>query len=80
MTSGGFYSLSEHPIQAERGSNLLQLLPYNGIRQRTGCSIVAVERDDHVMVDLGGNLRFEQDDTIYVCGSQSAIARFEEVF
>jgi Trk K+ transport system NAD-binding subunit len=50
------------------------------IRDRTGCSVVAVERGDDVLVDLGPDFRFEPDDTVYVCGSSAAVQRFGEVF
>ena len=51
-----------------------------GIRERTGCSIVAVERRDDVMVDLGDNFEFASGDAIYLCGSSSSIRRFQEIF
>ena len=50
------------------------------IRGRTGCSVVAVERGDEVLVDFAPDFRFQRDDTIYVCGSSSAVQRFAEVF
>jgi len=50
------------------------------IRARTGCSVVAVERGDDVLVDLSPDFRFQPDDTVYVCGSSSAVQRFAEVF
>jgi Trk K+ transport system NAD-binding subunit len=50
------------------------------IRGRTGCSVVAVERGDEVLVDFGPDFRFQPDDTVYVCGSSSAVQRFAEVF
>lgn len=50
------------------------------IRERTGCSVVAVERGDEVLVELGPEFRFHRDDTIYVCGSDSAVRRFTETF
>jgi Trk K+ transport system NAD-binding subunit len=50
------------------------------IRGRTGCSVVAVERGDDVLVDLGPGFRFQPDDTVYVCGSGAAVQRFGEVF
>ncbi len=50
------------------------------IRERTGCSVVAVERGDEVLVDLGPEFRFRSDDTIYVCGSHGAVRRFTETF
>ena len=50
------------------------------IRARTGCSVVAVERGDDVLVDLGPDFRFQPEDTVYVCGSSDAVRRFGEVF
>jgi len=50
------------------------------IRERTGCSVVAVERGDAVRVDLNPDFRFAVDDSVYVCGSTEAVRRFGEVF
>jgi Trk K+ transport system NAD-binding subunit len=49
------------------------------IRTRTGCSVVAVERGDDVLVAFGPDFRFQPDDTIYICGSSGAVRRFGEV-
>jgi Trk K+ transport system NAD-binding subunit len=49
-----------------------------GIRERTGCSVVAVERGDRVLVELGGDFRFEPGDAVYVCGDQGRVDRFAE--
>jgi Trk K+ transport system NAD-binding subunit len=50
------------------------------IRERTGCSVVAVERGEDVLVDLGPAFRFAPDDALYVCGSTGAVRRFSELF
>jgi Trk K+ transport system NAD-binding subunit len=50
------------------------------LRSRTGCTLVAVERGDDVLVELGPDFRFQPDDTIYVCGTSGAVQRFGEVF
>ncbi|HXO41462.1 MAG TPA: NAD-binding protein [Thermoanaerobaculia bacterium] len=50
------------------------------IRGRTGCSVVAVERGEAVLVDFGPAFKFQRDDTIYICGSGRAVQRFAEVF
>jgi Trk K+ transport system NAD-binding subunit len=47
-----------------------------GIRERTGCSVVAVERGDDLIVDLGPNFRFQAEDTIFVAGTDSATRSF----
>jgi Trk K+ transport system NAD-binding subunit len=51
-----------------------------GIRERTGCSVVAVERGDEVLVEFGPEFRFRDDDALYVCGSHGAVRRFTETF
>jgi Trk K+ transport system NAD-binding subunit len=51
-----------------------------GLRERTGCSVVAVERGDDVLTELGPDFRFAPDDAVYVCGSTAAVRRFGEVF
>jgi Trk K+ transport system NAD-binding subunit len=50
------------------------------LRSRTGCSLVAVERADDVLVELDPDFRFQPDDTVYVCGSSGAVQRFADTF
>lgn len=50
------------------------------IRERTGCSIVAVERGEDVLVQFGPDFRFQPEDAVYVCGSSGSVRRFTEVF
>jgi Trk K+ transport system NAD-binding subunit len=51
-----------------------------GIRERTGCSVVAVERGDEVVVEFGPDFRFQPADAVYICGSGNAVRRFQETF
>ena len=51
-----------------------------GIRERTGCSVVAVERGNEVHVDFGPEFRFQPADAVYICGSGNAVRRFQETF
>jgi Trk K+ transport system NAD-binding subunit len=48
------------------------------IRRRTGCSVIAVERGEEVLIDLPAEVRFGPDDVLYVCGSAAAVRRFPE--
>jgi Trk K+ transport system NAD-binding subunit len=48
------------------------------LRERTGCSVVAVERGDDVVVTFGPGFRFADGDAIYLCGSGEAVDRFPE--
>ncbi len=47
-----------------------------GVRELTGCSVVAVERGDDLIVELGPDFRFQGEDLIYVCGTNAATQRF----
>jgi len=46
--------------------------------RRTGCSAIAVERGDEVLVDLAPGFRVDPDDVLYVCGTAEAVRRFGE--
>jgi Trk K+ transport system NAD-binding subunit len=48
------------------------------IREETGCSVVAVERDGEILVELGREFVFAREDTVYLCGSSEAVARYFE--
>ena len=50
------------------------------LRERTGCSVVAVERGDEVVVDLGPGFRFQPEDAVYSCGSNEGLRRFRAGF
>jgi Trk K+ transport system NAD-binding subunit len=58
------------------GRNLADL----GIRQRTGSTVVAVERGEEILVELAPDFRFTPDDAVYLCGSGKAIRRFQEIY
>ncbi len=51
-----------------------------GVRQRTGASVVAVERGEEVLVEFGPEFRFQAEDAVYLCGSGRGVRRFQEVF
>jgi Kef-type K+ transport system membrane component KefB/Trk K+ transport system NAD-binding subunit len=50
------------------------------IRERTGCTVVAVERDGQVGLDLPASFRLSPDDALYICGTTDAVARYNEEF
>ena len=49
------------------------------LRARTGCTVVAVERDGELLIDLGGDFELRDVDTLIVAGSQGAQRRFREL-
>ena len=51
-----------------------------GIRERTGCSVVAVERGEDLIVELPADFRFEPEDAVFICGSSVATRNFAENF
>jgi Trk K+ transport system NAD-binding subunit len=50
------------------------------IRERTGASVIAIERDDKLTVDLGPDFAFADGDVVYACGSDAATRRYQEIF
>ncbi len=48
------------------------------IRERTGYTVVAVERDDEVLVEFGSAFRFAPKDGVYVFGTTPDVRRFVE--
>ncbi len=46
------------------------------VRQKTGCSIVAVERGDDLIVELGPDFELESNDVVYACGTNAATLKF----
>lgn len=50
------------------------------IRERTGVSVVAVERGEEMLVEMGPDFRFQTGDAVFVCGPPEATRRFREEF
>jgi len=55
--------VGEHPWQA-------------GLRERTGCHMVAVERKGKVHVEFDDKFRIERGDSLYLCGMPEALDNF----
>ncbi|MEA1931927.1 MAG: TrkA C-terminal domain-containing protein, partial [Euryarchaeota archaeon] len=51
-----------------------------GVRERTGSTVVAVERDDELLTDLGPDFRFQHGDELVVVGTDEDTNRFVEQF
>ncbi len=60
------------------------LAPYhpkqNDLREKTGCSVVAVERGEHLLVEFDADFVFHAADAVYICGSAEAVQKFEQLF
>ncbi|WP_115864897.1 potassium channel family protein [Halorussus litoreus] len=49
------------------------------VRKRTGCTIVAVERNGDVITAVGPEFRLERDDDVIVAGTDEDVNRFTEL-
>ncbi|MFC7233761.1 potassium channel family protein [Halosegnis marinus] len=49
------------------------------VRARTGCTVVAVERDGEVVTDLGPEFRIRRGDGVIVAGTDEGVNRFTEL-
>ncbi len=50
----------------------------SGIRERTGCSVVAVERAGEIILDISPSFVLAEDDALYICGTARAFELFYE--
>jgi Trk K+ transport system NAD-binding subunit len=49
------------------------------VRGRTGCTVVAVERDDEIVTDLGPEFRVLAGDALIIAGTDEGVNRFTEL-
>jgi Trk K+ transport system NAD-binding subunit len=79
----GEHSVSLQPqikiVEARAGALAGSTVVAGDIRRRTGCSIVAVERDGALQLDLE-SLVLAADDAVYVTGTQESIDRYKALF
>ncbi len=59
--------VGRHPLESE-------------IRERSGCSVVAVERAGEIILDIPSSFVLAEDDQLYVCGTAEAFTRYHEEF
>ncbi|NHN61467.1 MULTISPECIES: TrkA family potassium uptake protein [Halorussus] len=53
-----------------------QTLAEADVRARTGCTVVAVERDGDVLTEVGPDFRFQRGDAVVVAGPDEGVNRF----
>jgi Trk K+ transport system NAD-binding subunit len=69
-------SVVEMPAPGLAGSTLVGA----DVRARTGCTVVAVERDGEAITELGADFRVEPGDDLVVAGTDADLNRFREQF
>lgn len=55
-------------------------LSESSVGAKTGCSVVAVERGDEVIVDFSEDFVPRAGDRVHLCGSEADIARYHDAF
>ena len=50
------------------------------IGERTGCTVVVIERDGRMLTDVGPNTTIEVGDELVVLGTDEGISTFERTF
>ena len=50
------------------------------VRSRTGCTVVAVERNGTVLTDLGPDVRIQYEDSLVIAGTDAGVKRFKRLF
>ena len=53
---------------------------HSDLREKTGCTVVAAERGEDLLVAFDANFVFQADDAVYICGSADAVQKFEHLF
>ncbi len=85
----GAHLLGEEAISFELRAKVIKTQPgglvghgpfTSDVRRRTGCSVVAVERADNVIVDFSRDFVIKATDVVYVVGSEEAISRFYRAY
>ena len=50
------------------------------VRERTGCTVIAVERGEELVTDVGQETRIERGDELVVAGTDDGVPAFERAF
>ncbi len=50
------------------------------LRDKTGCAVVAVERGEDLVVEFDADFTFQQNDSVYICGTAEATQKYQELY
>jgi K+/H+ antiporter YhaU regulatory subunit KhtT len=50
------------------------------VRRATGCTVIAIERGDETLTEIGPDTRIDADDEVIVVGADEGIREFERRF
>lgn len=80
-----YHLLGEQAVAVEQRLKFVRLAPgalvglhpwRAEIRERTGAAVIAVERGNQVLVELGSEFRVHPDDVLFVCGTPGSLDRY----
>jgi hypothetical protein len=69
-----------HPKKGPPSATLIARMLRKEIRERTGCTVVALDHEGTVLLDIPNDLELGPDDSLYICGTADGIARYREEF
>ncbi|MBP6645237.1 MAG: NAD-binding protein [Burkholderiaceae bacterium] len=84
-----FHLLDEQAIYVENRIKVIRVTaakmdgahPWNShALERTGAKVVAIERDNEVMIEFDASFVVRQGDVLFVCGSLTALERYQHAF
>jgi Trk K+ transport system NAD-binding subunit len=84
-----FHLLGEQFVSVENGIRISRLsagalaglhLWQDAVRAHSGASIIAVVRDDEVLMDFDGDFQIHASDALLVCGTVRDLERFQHAF
>ncbi|MBX0295794.1 potassium channel family protein [Haloarcula nitratireducens] len=67
-------------VRTDAGSLAGRTLGEADVRSKTGCTVVAVERDGTVLTDLGPDVEVRYGDKLVIAGTDAGVDRFTELF
>ncbi|PSP60703.1 metal transporter [Halobacteriales archaeon QH_8_67_36] len=67
-------------IRTDAGQLAGTALGEANVRSRTGCTVLAVERDGTVLTDLGPGVRIQHGDSVVIAGTDAGVTRFKRLF
>jgi Trk K+ transport system NAD-binding subunit len=50
------------------------------VRSRTGCTVLAVERNGTILTDLGPDVRIQYEDSLVIAGTDAGVTRFKRLY
>ncbi|WP_277542543.1 potassium channel family protein [Haloarcula laminariae] len=67
-------------VRTDAGDLAGRTLGAADVRSRTGCTVVAVERNGTVLTDLGPDVRVQSGDSLVIAGTDAGVKRFQSFY